>query len=122
MDHYGPFNDNILLLGDFNSEIKEISMNEFCEAYNLKNVVKEPICFKTPLNPTCIDLMLTNRPNSFQNTLVIETSLSDFHKMTVPLLKTCTKSKPLRLYHIVIISTSNELFQAELNLLLSSRI
>ena len=40
-----------------------------------------------PLNPTCIDLMLTNRPKSFQDTLVIETGLSDFHKMTVSVLK-----------------------------------
>ena len=51
-DHYSPFYDNILLFGDFNSVIKEISMNEFCEAYTIKNLVKEPTC---PLNPTCID-------------------------------------------------------------------
>ena len=31
--------------------------------------------------------MLTNRHRSFQNSCVIETSLSDFHKMTVPVLR-----------------------------------
>ena len=54
----------ILLLGDLNSETSETCMKEFCEAYNLKNLVEEPTCFKNLLNPTCIDLMLTNRPRS----------------------------------------------------------
>ena len=76
----------ILLLGDLNSETSETCMKEFCEAYNLKNLVEEPTCIKNPLNLTCIDLMITNRPRSFQDTQVIETGLSDFHKMTVSFL------------------------------------
>ena len=68
----------------------------------------------------CIDLMLTNRPNSFQNTLVIETALSNFHKMTVTLLKTCTKKEaPKIISYRAYKHFSNELFQAELNLLVS---
>ena len=47
-----------------NSEMSETSMNEFCEIYNLKNLVKELTCFKNQLNPTCVDLMLTNRPKN----------------------------------------------------------
>ena len=65
--------------------MSETFMNEFCEINNLKNLVKEPTCFKNPLNPTCIDLMLTNRPKTFQNTLPIP-GLSHFHKMTVTVL------------------------------------
>ena len=42
-------------------------------------IVKEPTCFKNTENPRCIDLIIT---------LVIETGLSDFHKMTVTILKT----------------------------------
>ena len=41
----------------------------------------EKICFKNPNNPSCIDLIVTNRPKSFQNSMVIETGLSGFHKM-----------------------------------------
>ena len=68
--------------------MRETSMNEFCEIDNLKNLVKELICFKIPLDPTCIDLMLANRPNPFQNTQVVEAGLSDFHKMTVKVFNT----------------------------------
>ena len=34
--------ENILLLGDFNSEVGEHEMSEFCQDYNLKNLIKEP--------------------------------------------------------------------------------
>ena len=49
--------ENILLIGDFNSEITETKMSEFCDVYNLKNLIKDPTCFKNPLNPSCIDLI-----------------------------------------------------------------
>ena len=40
-----------------------------------------------PENPSCIDLILTNSPYSLQNSCVIETHLSDFHKMIVSVMK-----------------------------------
>ena len=33
--------DNVLLQGDFNSEVSETILKEFCEIYNLKNLVKD---------------------------------------------------------------------------------
>ena len=53
--------DNVFIMGDFNSEGTETEMTEFCETYNLTNLIKEPTCFKNPLNPSSIDLLLTNR-------------------------------------------------------------
>ena len=50
--------ENILLLGDFNSELTEDSMQGFCNIYNLKCLVKEPTCFKNPDNPSCIDFRI----------------------------------------------------------------
>ena len=48
-------------------------------------------------NPRCIDLIITNREKKFQNTMVIETGLSDFHNMAVTILKTSfTKQQPKR--------------------------
>ena len=85
--------DNIVLLGDFNSEICESDMHEFCNVYGLKNLIKEPTCYKNALNPTCIDLILTNKFNKFQNSKTFETGLSDFHKMTVTVLKTFFQKK-----------------------------
>ena len=89
-----PLYDNFILMGDFNSEIIEEAMGDFCELFNLKNLVKDPTCYKNPENPSCIDLILTNRQNSFQDTRVIETGLSDFHKLTATALKTFFKKKP----------------------------
>ena len=63
-------------MGDFNSEVIEEAMGDFCELFNLKNLVKDPTCYKNPENPSCIDL------------IVIETGLSDFHKLTATVLKT----------------------------------
>ena len=50
--------------------------------------MKEPTYFKNRKNPTFIDLMLKNKPLSFKNTYVIETELSDFHKMIMAVMKT----------------------------------
>ena len=83
--------ENFLLIGDFNAEVSDVSMKEFCDIYSFKNLIKEPTCFKNPANPKCIDLMLTNRHRSFQNSCVIETGLSDFHKMTITVLRALFK-------------------------------
>ena len=88
LDRHLSTYENLIFMGDFNSETSETSMKEFCETYNLKHLVKQPTCYKNAMNPTCIDLILTNKPNSFQHTKTIETGLSDFHLMTVTVLKT----------------------------------
>ena len=87
LDHYMSQFDNVLLLGDFNLEPFESCMDEFCQIYNLNNLISEPTCFKNPLHPSLIDLILTNKPNSFQHSQNIETGLSDHQKMTVTVLK-----------------------------------
>ena len=94
LDHYFSLYDNIILLGDFNAEITEVAMDEFSGIYDFKSLIKEPTCYKSLDNPSCIDLILTNRSNSFQNTNVLETGLSDFHKLTVTVLKTTFKKCP----------------------------
>ena len=82
-----------ILIGDFNSEIHENAMKEFCEMYNLKNLITEPTCFKNLLNPSSIDVILTNRKNCFQDTRTLECGLSDHHKMIITVLKTCTPNR-----------------------------
>ena len=79
--------DKYLCIGDFNSETSETALRNFCDLYKLKNLVREPTCFKNPDNPSCIDLFLTNCSRSFQDTQVIETGLSDFHKMNLTVLR-----------------------------------
>ena len=88
LDLYSSKYDNFLLMGDFNAEPKEPSMSEFLQLYNLKNLINTPTCYKNPVKPSCIDLILTNRPKTFHSSCAIETGLSDFHKMTVSVMKT----------------------------------
>ena len=94
LDHYMSKYENFLLLGDFNSEMSEPAMNELSESYNLKNLIKEPTCFKSIENPSLIDLILTNKWRSFQNTAVIETGLPDHHKLTITVMRVCFQNEP----------------------------
>ncbi len=67
----------------------------FLAQNNSKNLVKENTCFKSVENPSCIDLFITNNPMGFQSTSVINVGCSDFHKMSVTIMKTTfRKSKP----------------------------
>ena len=84
-------------------------MKEFCEIYDLHNLIKEPTCFKNAKNPSSIDVILTNRKGSFQNSMVIETGLSDHHKMTITVLKTYYKKKEPIIGSIVVINISLKL-------------
>ena len=79
--------ESIFLIGDFNADMENINLRNFCDLYKFKNLIKEPTRFKNPVNPTCIDLMLTNSHKSFQNACAIETGLSDFHRMVVTVMK-----------------------------------
>ena len=95
LDVHSTKYEKIFIMGDFNVEINDPKMQTFCEVYNFKSLIKQPTCYKNPIKPSCIDLMLANFPCMFQSTCVIETGLSDFHLMTVTVLrKTFKKVRP----------------------------
>ena len=77
----------MLMLGDFNVDIDERPMKVFCETYNLTNLMKQPTCYKIPDNSTCIDLIQNNDPRTFKSICVIETASSDFHLMTLTVMR-----------------------------------
>ena len=79
--------DNILVFGDMNVLQSNSSMKLFNETYDLENLINEATCFKNPSNPSSIDVMLTNDKSSYQNSVTLETGLSDHHKMTITVLK-----------------------------------
>ena len=85
--------ENLILLGDFNSEMTANAMNAFCMSFNFKSLISLPTCFKNIDNPTCIDLILTNKPRCFKNSTTIETGLSDFHKLVISVLNTTYKKE-----------------------------
>ena len=88
IDIYTTKYDNLLFLGYFSTGLEDGSIKSFCLAYSFTSVINKPTCYKNPKKPTCIDLILTSCPPSFQNSCVIETGLSDFHKMVTTVMKT----------------------------------
>ena len=62
-------------------------MSSFCDTFDLTSLIKEPTCYKNPGNPSCIDIILTHKPLSFQNPCIAETGLSDFHRMILTVTK-----------------------------------
>ena len=78
--------DNVLLAGDLNINLldpKSDTQNHFSDlrdTFSLTNLVKHKTCFKNT-DGTLLDVILTNKPNSFQRTEVTETGLSDCHKL-----------------------------------------
>ena len=79
--------ENFTLIGNFNVEPNDATMKNFCQIYGCKHIVKCKTYFKNSINPTCINSIITNRPKSFQESEVIETGLSDFHKMSLTVMK-----------------------------------
>ena len=83
IDKHSKIYDNFIFIGDFNVSIEENFMKNLCDINCIKDLIKEPTCFKNPGKPTCIDFILTNRPNLFQHSSAFETGLSDLHFLTV---------------------------------------
>ena len=50
---------NFLIIEDFHAQA-----SYFCDIYSFKHLIKEPTCYEYPINPKCIDLMITNKPHT----------------------------------------------------------
>ena len=58
-------------------------------------MIKNKTCFKSIENPSCVDLIIADKPLSFQHTNVFETGISDHHKLVTTVLKAkFTKALP----------------------------
>ena len=62
-------------------------MGFFCAIHKFKSLIKESTCYKSHDYPAYIDLILTNCPQHFQASSIVETRLSDIHKMILTVLK-----------------------------------
>ena len=67
-----------MIIRDFNVEAMPVLQRyvSFSDSYSVKNLIKEPTCYKNPNKPFCI-----------KHSCVIETGLSNFHRMTVTVMK-----------------------------------
>ena len=108
LDIYSSSFNNIIL-GDFNVEMEEEQNRVFCDNNNFKNVIRQSTCYKRPSNTICIDLILVTTPQKFKGTGVLETGLSNFHLITVTVMrKIFRKLKPRTLYYRSYKHFSNE--------------
>ena len=94
--HFSTY-ENFIFLGYFNADMEHSALKDFCNLYPLTSLINRPTCWKNSSKPACIDLILTNRPTFFQNTNVIETVLSDFHKMVFTIMKTSFRKLKLKI-------------------------
>ena len=97
--------ENIILMGDFNIDIKKANstaynkLEEFCGTFNLTNLVKFQTCFLNNHKST-IDLILTNKPQFFQITIVTECGVNDCQKRITTFMKSdISRLKPRNVHY-----------------------
>ena len=121
LDNFSKTYSKFLLVGDFNAEESNSSMEEFLNNHGAKNIVKEKTCFKSLNNPSCVDLFITNKPRSFQNTQTINIGISDFHKMVLTVLKSSFKKcEPKVINYRDYNNFNQEVFKEELRIIMSA--
>ena len=67
---YSSKYENFIVLGDFNVGMDNSDMTLFCDACDLKCLIKEPTCYRNLENPSYIDHILTNNPKCFHSSCV----------------------------------------------------
>ena len=85
--------DYIILAGDLNVDMDIPStdrkglLTDLCVTFDLTNLINKKTCTKKS-EGSSLDVFLTNHPKCFQHTCVIETALSDHHKLIGSFLRT----------------------------------
>ena len=69
-DFYSNY-ENFPLMGDLNASLDNAVLKDFYNLHNLKSLIKKATFYKSLINPSCTDLLLTNSPTYFQNLSVI---------------------------------------------------
>ena len=84
--------ENIIVTGDlYINPLHPISgtnnyFSDLRDTFASTNLVKDKTCFKSK-NSTLLDVMLTNRPNCLQNTVISETGSGDCHKLVTTIFR-----------------------------------
>ena len=96
--------ENFIAMGDFNVDISisnsdHNKLEQFCSLFNLQSLIKKDTCI-IKVHKSTIALILTNKPLSFQSSSVIETGLSDHHKLIATFVKShFTRLNPKTVYY-----------------------
>ena len=88
--------ENIIVIGDLNIDVKGSDkdrnnyLSDFVDTFSLYNLITRKACHKN-LSGATIDIILTYRPNCFQETSTVGTGLTDFRQMIISCLKKAFK-------------------------------
>ena len=79
--------ENVMLIGNLNITIENKNLVEvFMNSFSLECLIKKPACFHSK-NPSCIDLILTNKKNLFKNSNALEVGILDYRSLILTALK-----------------------------------
>ena len=90
--------ENVILVGDFNMTPENKKLQQLLQTLDFEHLRKKPTRFK--VSSSCIDLIVANRKAYFdKKTNILETGISDFHKLSAVSLKTqILKTPPKRTF------------------------
>jgi hypothetical protein len=77
--------DKYLIMGDVNFNMLDEhqstnSVSQICDLFDLRNIITQPTCFKSPRG-TLIDVILSPNRKCIQTQGIVDTGLSDYHRM-----------------------------------------
>ena len=121
LNFFSPIYENFVLLGDFNLSTENPNLKNFMCSFDLESLINSPTCYKST-NPSCIDLILTNKKNHFMKSATFETGLSDHHKLITTILrKTISKGNSKKMFYRDYKRFDQKKFETELKLKLNSQ-
>ena len=82
---------HFIIMGNFsihitNRGVEFHKLDEFCDLFNLTNLITSPTCFMK-MQKSTIDLILTNKECCFQKTKITKTGLSHFYRLISTFLR-----------------------------------
>ena len=105
---------NCVLLGDLNIVHDNTQLQNFCEPFLFEHLIKKLTCYKGD-TPAGIDHVITNIPKHFTKSIVLETGVSDHHKIIMTIFRSIfAKGKPKTFYHWCYKKFNLQQFQMEL--------
>ena len=107
------------MLGDFNLSAENRILKNFLCSFDLASLINLPTCYKLT-NPSCNDLILTNKKNHFVKAAMFETGLYDHHKLITAILrKTISKRNSKKMFYRDYKTFDQQKFETELKLKLN---
>ena len=76
---------------------KSAILNDFCDIFNLTQLVNGPTCFKKGCNPSLIDVIMTNKKSLCVMSQNVPTGVSDCHNSISSIIKGEVLHEPINL-------------------------